>query len=87
VIRCNCQTDCSTMRCSCKKHGLRCSIACGNCRNQLKLARNGSWWWSWTKRLNKMNLNWILLVMTELFWWLNNINSLSRAQFIFCYQL
>ena len=32
VIRCNCQTDCSTMRCSCKKHGLSCSAACGNCR-------------------------------------------------------
>ena len=32
IIRCNCQTDCSTLRCSCRKHGLNCSIACGNCR-------------------------------------------------------
>ena len=32
VVRCNCQTDCNTLRCSCKKHGFTCSIACGNCR-------------------------------------------------------
>ena len=32
VVRCNCQTDCNTLRCSCKKHGLTCSISCGNCR-------------------------------------------------------
>ena len=32
VVRCNCQTDCNTLRCSCKKHGLTCPIACGNCR-------------------------------------------------------
>ena len=31
ILRCNCPTNCSTMRCSCKKHGLKCSIACGNC--------------------------------------------------------
>ncbi len=32
IVRCNCLTDCSTLRCSCKKHGLNCSVACGNCR-------------------------------------------------------
>ena len=32
VIRCNCKTDCSSRRCSCKKHGLDCSSACGECR-------------------------------------------------------
>lgn len=32
VIRCNCKTDCTSARCSCKKHGLQCSLACGECR-------------------------------------------------------
>ena len=32
IIRCNCQTDCSSMRCTCKKHNVKCSVACGNCR-------------------------------------------------------
>ena len=32
VIRCNCTTDCSTSRCSCRKHSLECSPACGQCR-------------------------------------------------------
>ena len=32
IIRCNCHTDCGTMRCSCKKHGIACSIVCGNCK-------------------------------------------------------
>ena len=32
VIRCNCQTDCSTLRCSCKKHNIECTLACGNCK-------------------------------------------------------
>ena len=25
VVRCNCKTDCSTARCSCRKHGLQCN--------------------------------------------------------------
>ena len=29
IIRCNCQTQCSTMRCTCKKHGIKCSMAVG----------------------------------------------------------
>ena len=32
VIRCNCTTDCSTARCSCRMHSLECSPACGQCR-------------------------------------------------------
>ena len=32
MIRCNCATDCTTVRCSCRKHGLECSPACGQCR-------------------------------------------------------
>ena len=32
IIRCNCQTDCSNMRCTCRKHNVKCSVACGNCR-------------------------------------------------------
>ena len=32
VIRCNCTTDCSTAICSCRKHSLQCSPACGQCR-------------------------------------------------------
>jgi len=31
VIRCNCKTDCSTLRCSWKKHNIECSPACGDC--------------------------------------------------------
>ena len=33
VIRCNGITDCSTARCSCHKHSLECSLACGQCRD------------------------------------------------------
>ena len=32
VIRCNCQAECSTMRCTCNKHNIECTPACGNCR-------------------------------------------------------
>eukprot|EP00794_Sanderia_malayensis_P017154 gene17154-18876_t len=32
MIRCNCSTDCSTARCTSRKHGLDCSMACGQCR-------------------------------------------------------
>jgi hypothetical protein len=32
VIRCNCQADCSTLRCTCKRHNIECTPACGNCR-------------------------------------------------------
>ena len=29
ITRCKCKTDCSTLRCSCKKYGLKCSHLCG----------------------------------------------------------
>ena len=32
IIWCNCRTDCDTTRCSCKNHGIKCSIVCGNCK-------------------------------------------------------
>ena len=32
VVRCNCLSDCSSMRCTCKKHDLECSASCGHCR-------------------------------------------------------
>ena len=32
VIRCNCKTDCRSSRCSCRRHGLVCTVGCGECR-------------------------------------------------------
>lgn len=32
VIRCKCKTDCLSQRCSCRKHGLECSLACDECK-------------------------------------------------------
>ena len=32
MIQCNCRTDCSSMRCACRKPNVKCSPACGNCR-------------------------------------------------------
>ena len=32
VIQCNYATDCSIVMCTCRKHGLDCSSACGHCR-------------------------------------------------------
>ena len=29
---CNCNGDCSNQRCSCKKNGVKCILACGNCK-------------------------------------------------------
>ena len=34
VVRCNCSAGCSTQRCTCRKHGLDCSTACGVCKGQ-----------------------------------------------------
>ncbi|XP_070180366.1 uncharacterized protein [Littorina saxatilis] len=31
IIRCNCKSGCDTKQCSCRKHGLDCSPACGEC--------------------------------------------------------
>lgn len=30
-VSCNCMGDCTTLRCSCKKQGVKCISACGNC--------------------------------------------------------
>lgn len=34
VVRCNCKKDCSSGNCSCRKHGLVCTTACGECRGE-----------------------------------------------------
>ena len=33
MIRCNCSSGCHTFRCTCRKHGLNCSRACGPCQD------------------------------------------------------
>ena len=30
VIRCNCKTECNTLRCNCRKHGIDCLSICGD---------------------------------------------------------
>ena len=35
LIRCSCATDCASARCTCRKHGMKCSTACGQCRGTL----------------------------------------------------
>lgn len=32
VIRCSCKSDCSSARCSCRRHGLECTLACKECK-------------------------------------------------------
>jgi len=32
AIRCNCKSGCETQRCGCRKFGLDCSLACGECK-------------------------------------------------------
>ena len=32
LFRCNCKTDCDTRKCTCKRNGLECTPACGQCR-------------------------------------------------------
>ena len=32
IFRCNCKTGCSTKRCTCRRHALECTPACGECR-------------------------------------------------------
>ena len=32
IFRCNCKTGCESRRCTCKKHGLQCTPACGECK-------------------------------------------------------
>ncbi|CAG2214599.1 unnamed protein product [Mytilus edulis] len=35
IIRCKCKTNCDTRRCTCRKHGLECTIACSECKGHL----------------------------------------------------
>ena len=32
IIRCDCKTDCSSGCCTCRKNGLKCTLACGDCQ-------------------------------------------------------
>jgi len=32
IVRCSCKSDCSSMKCTCKKNGLDCSPACKECK-------------------------------------------------------
>lgn len=32
VIHCNCRTGCSTLKCTCRRNGLECTFACGECK-------------------------------------------------------
>lgn len=32
IIRCNCATDCSSLKCTCRKSGIKCSSICGQCK-------------------------------------------------------
>jgi len=32
IVRCNCKTDCNSRRCTYRKMGLECSVACGECQ-------------------------------------------------------
>ena len=32
MIRCGCKTGCYTLKCSCRKQGLECTMACSDCR-------------------------------------------------------
>lgn len=32
IIRCNCKMYCQSKSCSCRKHGMECTSACGQCR-------------------------------------------------------
>ena len=35
LIRCNCSSDCSTMRCINRTSGMECSPACGQCKGSV----------------------------------------------------
>ena len=40
MIRCNCHTDCSSMRCTCKKYKVKCSSVCGNCKGTTQIPQS-----------------------------------------------
>ena len=31
-VKCGCKTECSTLKCSCRKNGIECSAACSGCK-------------------------------------------------------
>ena len=33
MIHCNCSGGCSSLKCTCRKNGIECSIVCGQCQN------------------------------------------------------
>ena len=33
MIQCNCSAKCNTLQCTCKRHGLQCTRACGHCQH------------------------------------------------------
>ena len=33
MIHCNCSEGCNTLRCTCRRHGLECTSACGHCQD------------------------------------------------------
>ena len=33
IICCDCTTDCSSTRCSCRKNGMKCTLSCGHCQS------------------------------------------------------
>ena len=35
IVRCNCNSGCNTMKCGCRRNGLKCSTACGNCQESV----------------------------------------------------
>ena len=43
VLKCNCKTNCHSVKCSCRKQGLICTVGCGKCRGD-----------SWMNSLIKM---------------------------------
>ena len=52
VIRCNCQTDYSTLRCSCKEHNIQCSPDCSDCKGTGCLNNiSRQWYWNTYKRI------------------------------------
>ena len=45
VIRCGCTTDSGSLRCSCRRSGLKCTVACSNCKGlACKCLKYLRWW-------------------------------------------
>lgn len=79
VIRCTCKTDCSSLRCTCKKHDVECSVACSNCKgsecansSQAACDDNLRWWWPGMFMFNlKVNKLKFMFIGARIYcWWL-----------------